>query len=136
MGWAHFMLIEPEFEDAGIVLIGDFNPAIFNPDWLLLNKLVGSEATNQSVIDIVHPDLAQFRVGTLELVVQRNRFQITTRVAPFVTISDFITKAFGEALPHTPVRQFGINHSVHFTVGTEEVRNAIGRILAPTQPWG
>jgi hypothetical protein len=130
------LLVEPEFEDVGIVLIGDFNPAIFNPDWLLQNDLVGADAAKRSVIDIIHPDVAQFRVGDIELIVQRNRFQILTRVAPFVAVLDFVSKTFGESLPHTPVRQSGINHSVHFKVKNQKIRTAIGRILASTHPWG
>ena len=129
-------LVEPEFEDIGIVLIGDFNPAIFNPDWLLENDLVGADAAQRSVIDIIHSDIAQFRVGDIELIIQRNRFQILTRVAPFVAVLDFAAKTFGETLPHTPVRQFGINRSVHFKVPNQRTRDAIGRILAPTHPWG
>src|ERR1700730_1165580 len=70
------------------------------------------------------------------LMVQRQRFQILVRTAPFVRILDVVSKAFRELLPHTPIRQFGINRSIHFSVGTEGVRNAIGRKLAPLEPWG
>ena len=45
-------------------------------------------------------------------------------------------KTFGELLPHTPLQQMGINRQVHFGVGSEEIRNRIGRTLAPTAPWG
>jgi hypothetical protein len=34
------------------------------------------------------------------------------------------------------VNQIGINRLVHFDVKKEEIRNEIGRALAPTGPWG
>jgi hypothetical protein len=34
------------------------------------------------------------------------------------------------------VTQFGINRSVHFKVKNEEIRNKIGLLLAPLEPWG
>lgn len=56
--------------------------------------------------------------------------------APHVELQDAVTKIFQELLPHTPVQQLGINRSAHFSVGSEEMRNAIGRKLAPHEPWG
>lgn len=35
------MLIEPKSSDVSIVLLGSFNPAIINPDWLVLNEVIG-----------------------------------------------------------------------------------------------
>lgn len=130
------MLIEPELEDVSIILLGDFNPPIFSPEWLSRHKIVGEQAAFESKIDIIHPDVSQFSVGNIEFVVERQRFQLLVRSAPFVRILDVVSKAFRELLPHTPIRQFGINRSIHFSVGSETVRNAIGRKLAPLEPWG
>jgi hypothetical protein len=130
------MLIEPELEDVSIILLGDFNPPIFNPEWLARHKIVGEQAAFESKINIIHPDISQFSVGSIEFVVERHRFQLLVRTAPFVRILDVVSKAFREFLPHTPIRQFGINRSIHFSVGTETIRNAIGRKLAPLEPWG
>jgi len=130
------MLIEPELEDASIVLLGDFNPAIFNPDWLAANEIVGPQAAENNKIQIIHPELAQFRVGDFEMTIDRKRFQVLTRTAPFIKILDLVSKTFRDSLPHTPIGSFGINRSAHFKVQSEEVRNAIGRALAPTEPWG
>jgi hypothetical protein len=130
------MLIEPQQEEAAIVLLGDFNPPIFSPEWLGRHGIVGEQAAFESKIDIIHPDLSQFSVGNIEFLVQRQRFQLLVRSAPFVQILDVISKAFRECLPHTPIRAFGINCSIHFSVGSEPTRNAIGRKLAPLEPWG
>jgi hypothetical protein len=130
------MLIEPEQQDVGIVLIGDFNPPIFSPAWLRQHEIVGEKAAFESTISIIHPDLSQFTVGDIEVLVERQRFQLLVRSAPFVQILDVVSKAFGEFLPHTPIRQFGINRSIHFTVESQRVRTGIGRKLAPLEPWG
>jgi hypothetical protein len=49
---------------------------------------------------------------------------------------DLAVRTFGEFLPHTPVRQLGINRHVHFPVESIEVRDTIGYRLAPPEAWG
>lgn len=49
---------------------------------------------------------------------------------------DFVAKTFGQFLTHTPVNRVGINRHLHFGVGSEEKRNYVGRLLAPTKAWG
>jgi hypothetical protein len=130
------MLIEPEIEDFSIVLVGDFNPPIFTPDWFLRNGIIGPEAAADAKIDLIHPEFSQLEIANCKLVVERNKFTISTQAAPSVKILDVTTKAFAEALPHTPIRFFGVNRSVHFSVGKESIRTSIGRMLAPTACWG
>jgi hypothetical protein len=98
------MLIEPEREDVSIVLIGDFNPPIFSPEWLRQHKIVGEQAAFESTIGVIHPDLSQFSAGNIEFSVERQRFQILVRSAPFIRILDVVSRALGELLPHTPIR--------------------------------
>ena len=130
------MLIDPDLEDASIVLLGDFNPSIFNPDWFSRNGVVGPQDAQLGQVDVIHPDLAQFRISDLEFSIDRKRIQVLTRVAPLIKLLDVAMKTFTELLPHTPVAQFGINRSIHFRTGSEEVRNKIGLTLAPLGPWG
>ncbi len=130
------MLIEPKSSDAGVVVIGSFDPAIVNPDWLVLNDVIGREAASNREVSIISQTFSAFRVASFNFQVAVDRFQIIFEVAPFVELVDAACKIFGELLPHTPVRQFGINRTVHFSVGSEERRNAIGRLLAPIGPWG
>jgi hypothetical protein len=100
------MRIEPEISAANIVLIGSFNPRIFRPEWFQSMDIIGN-ADDQSADD-----------------------------PPFVRIQDVVLKAFKEFLMHTPVYPLGINRTVHFSVGSFNVRDAIGRLLAPHEPWG
>ena len=130
------MIIEPRVSDVGIVLLGSFNPAIIGPDWLVNNEVLGKEAASSRDIAIISPQITNFRVSVFNFQVTPDRFQVTFDLAPFVELGDVVCKIFGELLPHTPIVQLGFNRSVHFSVGSEEKRNAIGRVLAPMEPWG
>ena len=130
------MVIEPKSSDVGIVLVGSFNPAILNPDWLVLNGVIGKTQGEIREIRFITPQISEFRISSFQFQVTQQRFGVSFESAPYVELQDAVSKIFRELLPHTPVQQIGINRSVHFSVGSEEKRNAIGRRLAPAEPWG
>jgi len=131
------MLIEPELAQVTLVLIRNFNPAIFQPAWLARHKLITDPAAETASIGIIHPDITTFSIENLfTLQVERERFSISRTIAPWVLISDLVAKIFGELLPHTPVSKLGINLHVHFDAGSEAKRNEIGQRVAPPGPWG
>lgn len=130
------MLIEAETGGCSIVLLGGFNPAIFNPDWFLRYEIATEAERNDSTINIIHPEISNFRLGNKLIQADLTRFSVQTTEAPWVSVMDFVTRTFGQYLVHTPVNRIGINRDVHFGVGTEERRNEVGRLLAPTTPWG
>lgn len=118
------------------MLVGSVNPAIFSPYWLRQCELVTDQEAAAAEVGLISPEATQILVADFQLIANRDRFQIETTVAPWVRLLDFAAKLFGEVLPHTPILQLGINRTVHFKVKNEEVRNAIGRKLAPLEPWG
>jgi hypothetical protein len=130
------MMIEPKSSDVAVVLLGSFNPAIINPDWLVLNEVIGKTQAEARKIVVITPQFSEFRVSTYQYQVTPQRFQVIFESAPHIELQDAVSKIFQELLPHTPVQQLGINRSAHFSVGSEEKRNAIGRKLAPSEPWG
>ncbi|WP_435550072.1 hypothetical protein [Desulfobacterium sp. N47] len=131
------MRIEPEINNVSIVLVGNLNPAIFHPAWFVANNILSKEDLKSAKVEIIHQHLAVFKVGDwLHLTAEPNRFISETSEPPFVRLSDFVVKTFGEALIHTPISQMGINRLVHFSVGDEETRNKIGKKLAPQEVWG
>jgi hypothetical protein len=130
------MMIEPKSSDVAVVLLGSFNPAIINPDWLVLNEVIGKTQAEAREIGLITPQWSEFRVSTYQYQVTPQRFQVILESAPYIELQDAVTKIFQELLPHTPVQQFGVNRSVHLSVGSEENRNTIGRKLAPPEPWG
>lgn len=131
------MLIEPENNNVTIVLLGSLNAAIFHPSWFLANNILTKDEVENSKVDIVHPSLTVFKIGDwLRVRVEQNRFVAETEEPPFIRLHDFVVKTFKEALVHTPLLKMGINRHVHFSVGDEEIRNKIGKKLAPQEAWG
>lgn len=130
------MRIEPEVSGCSIVMVGHFNPAIFHPAWLEQHDVEpGARGTVGDEI-LVHRDISRFQIDTRSYHIDEDRFQITTTVAPWVSILDIVGLVFGQLLPHSPVRAFGVNRTVHFRVADAATRVKIGRELAPIGPWG
>src|SRR5271165_2167465 len=125
------MRIETEQGGCSIVLLGGFNPTIFTPDWFARYEIATENEKNTSTINIIHPEISNFRIGSKLVQVDLTRFSVESAEAPWVALMDFVTKTFGQFLTHTPINRIGINRNVHFGVGSEEKRNQIGRLLAP-----
>jgi hypothetical protein len=130
------MRIEPEASTANIVLLGSFNPPIFRPEWFQAMGIIGDADAQSAKIRIVHEAVTAFSLDWANIQVDQNRFSIDTNDPPLIRIQDAVLKAFKEFLIHTPVHQLGINRTVHFSVGSFDVRDKIGRLLAPHEPWG
>src|ERR1700683_3876568 len=131
------MRIEPEISAATIVLLGHFNPQIFQPYWLANYEVISEEEAETANINFALPEITRFSVeGEFTVQVEHQRFSIERAVAPLVRIADISCRIFGDLLPHTPIQQMGINRLMHFDVGDQAVREEIGRKLAPREPWG
>ena len=131
------MRIEPEISAASIVMIGHFNPQIFQPFWLAHHDVISEEEAESANIGFVHPEITRFSLeGEFTIQVERERFSMDRAVAPLIRIADITCRIFGDLLPHTPIHQVGINRMIHFDVGSQSAREEIGLKLAPREPWG
>ena len=130
------MRIEPEISGVAIVLVGNFNPAIFTPAWFALHELLPQRVAMSAELEVAHRELTVFKIDWLQLYVTPERFQLQTTSAPYIRLCDLALRVFREHLYHTPIRAFGINRHVHFRVGSLAERYLIGRRLAPVEPWG
>jgi hypothetical protein len=130
------MRIEPEIGGASVVLLGSFNPKIFQPFWMSKHGLIADSAAEVADVAVIHADITAFMIEDLfTLQVIPTRFSIERNVAPLVLICDLVIRLFTDLLPHVPIQQMGINRTVHFNVGPGE-RDRIGLVLAPREPWG
>ncbi len=80
--------IEPEISGCSVVILGAFNPAIFHTSWL---HAVGIESDISEAIthvDVVHRDIASFRVDSRNYNVTLDRFALETSTAPWIAIAD------------------------------------------------
>ena len=130
------MRIEPAIADVSVVLLGNFNPAIFTPAWFGWQGLLTKGIADSATLKGAHPRLTVFEADWLRVRVEPERFIASTAQSPYVRLQDLVVRTFQEHLPHTPVRSMGINRNVHFSVSNMEMRDRLGRQLAPTEPWG
>jgi hypothetical protein len=122
-------------ELASVVLLGNFNPAIFQPAWLAAKGLIReSEATGASV-EVIHPELSQFRAAWLHLQVTRDRFVASTSdPAHWAPLRDLCVGTF-ELLEQTPTSLLGLNRVIQVELSTVAELNTLGHLLAPSGPW-
>lgn len=130
------MRIEPELGGVDIIVLGDFNPAVFTPAWFALHDLLPKNVADSADLKVAHPRVAEFDADWLSLQVTDDRFVATTSQAPWVRVRDLVVRVFKEQLVHTPLRACGVNRWVHFRLRSADDRDRIGRTLAPTAPWG
>lgn len=124
----------PKVESAAIVLVGDFNPSIFQPAWLAANKLIRDDEAKEAKIQAIVPDVSSFGAGWLNLQVTRDRFQASTLdAAHYEPMKDLVIGIFA-LLEHTPFKQLGINWEAHYESALEE-RDRIGDALGPKPHW-
>ncbi|MBI4309132.1 MAG: hypothetical protein HY591_02255, partial [Candidatus Omnitrophica bacterium] len=130
-------MIKPQIKErsSNIVLIGDFNPHIFQPAWFVSQKLIGIQEGESAKVEIVHSDLAIFSLEWLRLEVTRTRLLAVTRDDRFHEIlKDLIVGTFS-ILSHTPVRMMGINNTWECIINDEETWHNVGHRLAPKDIW-
>ena len=122
-------------DNGSIVLIGSFNPQIFQPFWFSHNNLVQSTEAEAVHLDVIAMDITSFRFPWLNVQVFREKFlAITTDESQFLPLRDFVIGTF-QLLGHTPVRQMGINRDIQFEMASEKDWHQIGHNLAPKQLW-
>ena len=126
----------PEISGVSIVLLGNFNPAIFTPAWFALHGLLPEAVADNADLAVAHQHVTSFRADWLRLEVTLERFLVETEQAPHIRVYDLAVRVFKEHLHHTPLTAFGINHNVHFQVASQATRDELGRTLAPVEPWG
>ncbi len=127
---------EPEQQSASIVLIGSFTPTIFSPAWLAKIGVITDKAAAAAAVNLIHPELTQFAIDRFTFEALINRLTITTTKEPFLQILDDVLAIFTTHLPHTPLSKLGINYDIQFKLDSAEQRVALGRKLAPLEPWG
>jgi hypothetical protein len=121
-----------------VVLVGDFNPALFHPDWLAQNDLItdGLAAALKEAPDfVVSHEVTQFSADWLVCQVTVSRCMFSTRQLPLAdAVRDLAIGVFS-LLSHTPVDAIGINANSHFRIANEAQWHAFGDYYAPKDRW-
>ncbi len=82
------MRFEPELSACSIVLVGDFNPAIFHPAWFKARNIYPGADDVIEDVRLVHRDIAAFSIEADSYHVEKERFAIETTSAPRIRIAD------------------------------------------------
>lgn len=123
-----------------IVAVGDFNPAIFSPDWLERNGLIGEDDADiaregsQGKSLIVSRQVSNFETKWFALQVLENQFSLTSKDALSPAFKDLAVGIF-QLVPHTPLTAVGLNFVGHFKLATEDDYHRLGDMLAPKDIW-
>jgi len=128
-------MLNCELEGVSVVLLGNFNPSIFQPAWLgqqgIIRPIEGEEAN----VQIIAPQVTSFSVDWLTLQVTQDRFTAATvDSAHFEVLRDLVVAIF-TILEHTPLKQMGINRDMHYRMPNEASWHAVGNTLAPKEKW-
>lgn len=133
------MSVITKLKQVSVVLIGDFNPAMFQPEWFSKNEIISVEDAHIAEDNSDHPllvtsQLTIFRTSLLDVKIEQKKFSVSCTKEPYLTVKDFITKTF-ESLSGVTIRAYGFNYSAHYDVGGREKQNFIGDVLAPKEQW-
>lgn len=124
-----------EIHAHSIVLVGDFNPKIFQPAWFALHELIGENEAENADIQIVHPDVVIFKLDGITIQVTREKFHInTTNEALQKSVRDLVIGTF-KILMHTPIKMIGINNEIHYGIHSNEQWNSFSNTLTPNKFW-
>lgn len=122
---------------SSVVAVGAFNPAIFSPDWLERNQLIGQEDADNAKKTpslIISQQITVFETEWFAFQVLDNQFSLTSKGALTPAFKDLAVGILS-LVPHTPITAIGLNFLAHFRLGTEAEYHKIGDVLAPKPIW-
>lgn len=126
---------EPDRYLSAIVLLGDFNPSIFQPSWFRAEGLVSQKEVEIAEVKIIHRDVSVFTLDWLKIEVIRERFEVQTTQAPYnEPLRDLVIGTFS-LLKHTPLKMLGINNVMHFKFDTQDKWQEAERKLIVEGIW-
>lgn len=129
-----------EIFSSSIVAVGNFNPAIFSPDWMEANKVIGKDDADYirekrpGSSLIVSQQASVFESKWFVLQVLENQFSLTSKNALSPAFRDLAVSIF-KLVPHTPVSAVGLNYLAHYKLASEDEYHNVGDALAPKAIW-
>ncbi|MFA6241832.1 MAG: hypothetical protein WC655_12940 [Candidatus Hydrogenedentales bacterium] len=122
-------------DEATIVVLGRFNPSIFQPQWFARYKLLRDGEVNSATVKFIDNSFSLFSTEWFTLQVISEQFFLSTKdPSKFLLARDLVAGTFG-LLSHTPVVKFGLNRLQKYECEQEEEWHKIGHILAPKNMW-
>jgi hypothetical protein len=124
-----------EISGASIVLLGSFNPKIFQPQWFARQQLIPQKQADEAEVKIIVPQISNFETEQITMLVTEDRFVVISKPnANPIPLRDLVQGTFF-ILEHTPVTAMGLNRHMHFPMQSAEAWNQVGDKLAPKDGW-
>jgi hypothetical protein len=125
----------PEISGSIIVLLGNFNPKIFQPEWFARQRLISNAEAEAADIKIILPQISHFETDRFGIQVTTDRFiALTPPSASPAPLRDLVQGTFF-VLEHTPVTAMGLNRQMHFPTESQAQWHKLGDKLAPKDGW-
>jgi hypothetical protein len=125
-------LIEHE---ASIVLVGKFNPAIFQPEWLFNRELITETDHAGAKVEIIHPNITIIKLAWAHIEVRLDKFIARTKDPAYHgALRDLVLSIF-ILLEHTPITAVGFNSLLYYEAINTETWHHIGHTLVPKKLW-
>src|ERR1700679_813435 len=113
-------------EGFSIVVLGSFNPTIFQPLWFSSNDLIRKEEAVDAKIEIVHKTTTLFSTEWFSLLVTLDKLQLESKdPTKSLPLRDLALGVF-KILEHTPLTAFGMNRVQRFQMASTEKWHAFG----------
>jgi hypothetical protein len=125
-----------EIFGSAIVAVGEFNPAMFSPDWLVRNNLIGDGDSNAAKAAnlMVSSQATKFETDWFFFQVLANQFALTSKGPVTPAFKDLAVGVLS-LVSHTPITALGLNFFAHFRMHTVDEYHKIGDALAPKSIW-
>jgi hypothetical protein len=124
-----------EKQGMSVVMIGAFNPTIFQPRWLGSLKLIREDEAENATIELIQSQVSDFKTDWFRMQVLDKRFLIQSLDATHPeSIRDLAIGIFS-LLPHTPVNRMFISRWFHYEMESENAWHDVGNKLAPKDYW-
>ena len=129
------MRIKPQIDRTTILLVGSFNPAVFQPAWFARHGMIGDEEAEDPNMSVNGRE-SRFKTAQFRTSVRRDRFMAAGLDNHSDPVRDLAVSCFKEALPHTPIHTVRISRRIRFDAGSSGVRDGVVGRLAPKEAWG
>ena len=127
--------LDPEQQVFAVVILGNFNPAIFHPLWYAQNGLIPEQEIGDATDLVTTDEVSTFQLNDVHFQVERHRFGLTSKdPSKLPYLRDLAMGSF-TLLEHTPLTALGLNSDFRFSLPSAEDWHAVGDRLAPKMCW-
>jgi hypothetical protein len=123
---------------ANVVALGRFDVRSFTPTALLGSEVLTlPEATAVESLTVIPGRAVSFETSGLKVTAEQHRIQIERLAPPYIKAADVLSKAIRDnAKFPSDITAVGINTNATWLLDDLDVRNKLGRQLAPIDAWG